>query len=102
MKEGGREGEKKKGKEEKKAGQEGKTKDEKKARDKGRQRMKKEREGGELGGKTDRRNLTNIYGVSTVSDSVRKNPPASAGDAEDVGFIPGSGRSPGIGNGNPF
>ena len=66
MKEGGREGEKKKGKEEKKAGQEGKRKDEKKARDKGRQRMKKEREGGELGGKTDRRNLTNIYGVSTV------------------------------------
>ena len=34
MKEGGREGEKKKGKEEKKAGQEGKRKDEKKARDK--------------------------------------------------------------------
>ena len=31
-----------------------------------------------------------------------KNPPASAGDARDVGLIPGLGRSPGIGNGNLF
>ena len=31
-----------------------------------------------------------------------KNPPASAGDARDVGSIPGSGRSPGGGNGNPL
>ena len=31
-----------------------------------------------------------------------KNPTASAGDARDVGSIPGSGRSPGKGNGNPF
>jgi len=30
---------------------------------------------------------------------VVKNPPANAGD---VGLIPGSGRSPGEGNGNPF
>ena len=30
-----------------------------------------------------------------------KNPPASAGDARDVGLILGSGRSPGGGNGNP-
>ena len=29
-----------------------------------------------------------------------KNPPANAGDAEDVGLIPGSGRSPGEGHGN--
>ena len=29
-----------------------------------------------------------------------KNPPASAGDIRDVGLIPGSGRSPGEGNGN--
>ena len=29
-----------------------------------------------------------------------KNPPASAGDARDVGPIPGSGKSPGEGNGN--
>ena len=31
-----------------------------------------------------------------------KNPPASAGDATDVGSIPGSGRSPGEGNRYPF
>ena len=31
--------------------------------------------------------------------SVVKNPPANAGD---VGLIPGSGRSPGEGNGNPL
>ena len=31
--------------------------------------------------------------------SVVKNPPANAGD---LGLIPGSGRSPGEGNGNPF
>ena len=29
-----------------------------------------------------------------------KNPPASAGDAGDLGSVPGSGRSPGEGNGN--
>ena len=29
-----------------------------------------------------------------------KNLPANAGDAKDVGLIPGSGRSPGVGNGN--
>ena len=31
---------------------------------------------------------------------VVKNPPAIAGDAGDVGLIPGLGRSPGEGNGN--
>ena len=30
------------------------------------------------------------------------NPPASAGDVRDVGSIPGSGRSPGEGSGNPL
>ena len=30
-----------------------------------------------------------------------RNPPAKAGDTEDAGSIPGSGRSPGGGNGNP-
>ena len=29
-----------------------------------------------------------------------KNPPANAGDIRDAGSIPGSGRSPGVGNGN--
>ena len=31
-----------------------------------------------------------------------KNPPANAGDVRDSGSIPGSGRSPGGGNGNPL
>ena len=31
-----------------------------------------------------------------------KNPPANAGDVRDQGLIPGSGRSPGVGNGNPL
>ena len=31
-----------------------------------------------------------------------KNLPASAGDMRDTGWIPGSGRSPGEGNGNPL
>ena len=34
--------------------------------------------------------------------SVVRNPPANAGDAEDTGSVPGSGRSPGEGNGNPL
>ena len=33
---------------------------------------------------------------------VVKNPPASAGDTGDQGLIPGSGRSPGGGHGNPL
>ena len=31
-----------------------------------------------------------------------KNLPANAGDIRDTGSTPGSGRSPGIGNGNPL
>ena len=34
--------------------------------------------------------------------AVAENAPASAGDARDAGSTPGSGRSPGGGNGNPF
>ena len=34
--------------------------------------------------------------------TVVKNPPASAGDIRAVGLIPGSGRSPGEGNGYPL
>ena len=33
---------------------------------------------------------------------VVKNPPANTGDTGDVGSTPGSGRSPGVGNGNPL
>ena len=35
------------------------------------------------------------------SSAVVKNVPTNTGDAKDVGSIPGSGRSPGVGNGNP-
>ena len=31
-----------------------------------------------------------------------KNPPANVGDIKDAGSIPGLGRSPGEGHGNPF
>ena len=34
--------------------------------------------------------------------TVVKNLPANSGDGGDVGLIPGSERSPGGGNGNPF
>ena len=42
--------------------------------------------------------LLDIYVLSQVV----KNPPANAGDIRDVGSIPGSGRSPGEGHGNPL
>ena len=34
--------------------------------------------------------------------AVVKNPPVNAGDTRDTRLIPGSGRSPGAGNGNPL
>ena len=34
--------------------------------------------------------------------SVVKNPPATAGDMRDAGSVPGMGRSPGEGHGNPL
>ena len=40
-------------------------------------------------------------GASRVAQAV-KNPPATVGDERDSGSIPGSGRSPGGGNGNPL
>ena len=42
-----------------------------------------------------------LYWASQVA-MVVKNPPANAGDARDAGLIPGSRRSPGVGNGNPL
>ena len=42
-----------------------------------------------------------IWGASQVARVV-KNPPANAGDVRDAGSIPGWGRSPGEGNGNPL
>ena len=40
-------------------------------------------------------------GASQVA-LVVKNPPANAGDVRDKGLIPGLGRSPGAGHGNPL
>ena len=40
-------------------------------------------------------------GASQVA-LVVKNPPANAGDSREAGSIPGLGRSPGVGNGNPL
>ena len=41
------------------------------------------------------------FGASQVVLAV-KNPPANVGDIRDVGSIPGSGRPPGGGHGNPL
>ena len=41
-------------------------------------------------------------GLLRTAGSAIKSLPASAGDERDVGLIPGSGRSPGEGNGNPL
>ena len=35
-------------------------------------------------------------------DAMVKNLPANTGDVRDMGLIPGLGRSPGVGNGNPL
>ena len=40
--------------------------------------------------------------VCVPCSAVVKNPSASAGDAEDEGSVLGSGRSPGVVNGNPL
>ena len=40
--------------------------------------------------------------ISLEGSSVVKNPPANAGDTRDADLIPGSGRSTGVGNGNPL
>ena len=37
-----------------------------------------------------------------LGGTVVKNLPAIAGDARDSGSIPGSGKSPGVGDGNPL
>ena len=42
-----------------------------------------------------------MHGASQVV-LVVKNPPANVGDIRDAGSIPGLGRSPGEGNGNPL
>ena len=44
-------------------------------------------------------NIQTLLYMGFLGDSVVKNPPANTGDA---GLIPGLGRSPGEGNGNPL
>ena len=50
-------------------------------------------------------NLPNLGVISLIGASqvalVVKNPPANEGDLRDAGSIPGSGKSPEVGNGNP-
>ena len=43
-----------------------------------------------------------MKGGNPIDASVGKTLPANAGNARDVGSIPGLGRSPGEGNGNPL
>ena len=40
--------------------------------------------------------------MASQEELVVKNPPANAGDRRDVGSIPGLGRSPRVGHGNPL
>ena len=46
--------------------------------------------------------LQNLKSSDFLGGAVIKNPPAKAGDTRDMGSIPGWGRSPGGGNGNPL
>ena len=46
--------------------------------------------------------LYDVYYEAFQVVLVVKNPPASAGDVRDMGSIPGSGRSPRAGHGNPL
>ena len=43
-----------------------------------------------------------MAGMGFPGSSAAKNLPANAGDAGDTGLIPGLGKSPGEGNGNPL
>ena len=43
-----------------------------------------------------------LWPVASLGGTVVKNPPANAGNTRDSGLIPGLGRSPGEGNGNPL
>ena len=46
--------------------------------------------------------VNKIENVYFLDSAVVKNPPANAGDTGDTGLIPGLGRSPGGGHGNPL
>ena len=51
-----------------------------------------------------RSHLKIVHSIAWASQValVVKNPPSNVGDVRDKGSIPGSGRSPGVGNGNPL
>ena len=46
--------------------------------------------------------VTTVYIRGFPDGTVVRNPPARAGNTRHKGLIPGSGRSPGVGNGNPL
>ena len=46
--------------------------------------------------------VTYAYMKASQVALVIQNPPAGAGDIRDAGLVPGLGRSPGGGNGNPL
>ena len=46
--------------------------------------------------------ISEFYKMGFPGDIVVKNLPANAGDTRNLGSIPGVGRSPGEGNGNPL
>ena len=48
-----------------------------------------------------RKLITLVHIKGFIGGTVVKNLPTSAGDPTDMGSIPGSGRSPGVGNSNP-
>ena len=57
---------------------------------------------GQLGLRNSVSIVTTVVEWASLEVLVVKNLPASAGDIREAGSIPGSGRSPGVGNGNPL
>ena len=43
-----------------------------------------------------------LYGMGFPSGEVVQNTPTNAGDVRNEGSVPGSGKSPGVGNGSPL
>ena len=54
----------------------------------------------EIPGKEFKAAITNMF--KELKRDMVKNSPSNIGDVEHTGLIPGWGRSPGVGNGNPF
>ena len=48
------------------------------------------------------RNISHICNIKHLVTQAKKNLPANAGDTGDAGSVPGLGRYPGEGNGNPL